>query len=172
MNVPAALHHFSDWSGWNWLLGLGGTVALCAIAAGAMVVFAGWSESYSYEISPQEWISGSCAIVAAVLEVIVHGTVARHIAGSASDRWWLLLPLVFAGALAILGSSAPPSRRWVGYTAAGIVLVGGIFAAVNDALNRVAANIPMSVKGLVSVTILGVVVFFAWMANQSQRSYR
>jgi len=60
-----------------------------------------------------------------VLEVIVHGTVARHIAGTAADRWWLFLPVVFAGALAALGYSAPRSRRWVGYATAGITFAGG-----------------------------------------------
>lgn len=171
MNDPAAVHHFSNWAGWNWLLGLGGTLALFAIAAGALVVFADSSESYSYDISPQEWISGICAVVAAVLEVLVHGTVARHIAGSAADRGWLILPLVFAGAFAVLGNSAPRRRRWVGFSAAGIAFVGGVFAAINDALSRVAANIPMSVKGLVTVIVFGGIVFVAWMSSQNQRSY-
>ncbi len=172
MNDPAAVHHLSNWSGWNWLLGLGGTTALFAIAVGALVLFTGWSQSYTYDISPQEGISGSCVVVATVLEVIVHSTVARHIAGSAADRWWLFLPVVFAVALAALGYSAPRSRRWVGYAAAGITFVGGVFAAINDALNRVAANIPISVKGLVTVIIFGGIVFVAWMASQNQRSYR
>ena len=172
MNDPTALHHFSNWSGWNWLFSVGGTVTLFAIAAGALAVFAVSSDSYSHDISPEQWASGIGATVASVIGAIVHGTVARHIATSAADRWWLFMPVIFAGALALLGNSARDGRQSVGYTAAGITFAGGIIAAINDALNRMAANIPMSVTGFVTVIFFGGILFFAWMANQNQRSYR
>lgn len=172
MNDPAALHHFSNWSGWNWLLGMGGTVTLFAIAAGSLAVFVVSSDSYSHDISPEQWASGLGAMVASVIAAIVHGTVARHIASSAADRWWLFMPVILAGALALLGNSARHGRQWVGYTVAGITLAGGVITAINDALNRMAANIPISVTGFLTVIVFGGILFFAWMASQNQRSYR
>lgn len=62
-------------------------------------------------------------------------------------------------------------RSWLGWGMPGTVLFGGVGSAINDALNRVAA-IPMGLKALVGLLVLGVVSLFAFGMSQGSNTRR
>lgn len=167
-------HHFSDWGAWSWTIWLIVTVLLFAAAAVALCWFAGLPRPRTY--AEIDWVSvglGATAIAAAVAGVFVHGNVARHIAWPASDRLWLAMPLLVAAVLAWIAANVRggAERSWVGWVAVGAVVFGGVCSAANDSLNRIAANIPMGVKGLAFLLVLGVVGVIGYGMSQSGRRY-
>ena len=79
------------------------------------------------------------------------------------------MPIVVAGAYALVtASSVPDSRRWFGWTMTGITVIGGVLIALNDALNRLAASIPMGFTALVTLLVVGTIgmVFYAFSSRQ------
>lgn len=167
-------HHFSDWGAWSWGGWLIGTVVLFAIAAVALYWFAGLQPLNTY--AEIDWFSvglGAAAFVATIAGLIVHGNVARHIAGSGSDRLWLAVPLLVAAVFALISSQirGGTQRSWVGWAATGIVVLGGIGNAITDSLNRVAANIPMSVKSLGLLVVVTLVALIVYGTSQRSRRY-
>lgn len=168
-------HHLSDWGAWSWAILMPLTFVLFAVAALALYMFAAAAQPSRYgEI---DWISvgfAAAALVMTLAGVIVHGNVARHIAGTAPDRLWLAFPLLVAAAYAGITAQvlSGSQRSWLGWGMTGTVLLGGVGSAINDALNRVAANIPMGLKALVTLLVLGAVVLFAFGMSQGSSARR
>ena len=166
-----AQHHLSTWSGWGWTFGIGGTAALFAAAAVALAITGSLTDPYRYRFNDSgDAVCSAVALGASLAGSVLHGVVARHIAASSEDRWWLTIPLWVSAILAGITASGSAHYKWPGYAAGGIVFVGGIIAAAVDALHRIAANIPISVSALVGLIVFGVIAAAIYSFTQPRRA--
>jgi hypothetical protein len=165
---PPPLHHLSDWGAWMWVITLTAAPVLYAIA-GIALWFALTVDPYMSEIR-RPMMAGAVAFASTIGALAVSSSVARHIANATPDRLWLLVPIVAAVAYAVVTAfCAQDSRRWFGWTMTGITAVGGVLIALNDALNRLAASIPMGFTALVTLLVVGTIGMLLYAFSSRQR---
>lgn len=165
---PPPLHHLSDWNAWMWVLTLTVSPVLFAIA-GVALWYALTVDWYAFEIR-RSVVGGVIAFVSAIGALAVSSSVARHIANATPDRLWLAMPIVVSVLYALVtASSAPKSRRWFGWMLTGITAVGSVLIALNDALNRLAADIPMGFTALITLLVFATIGMSLYTFDSRQR---
>lgn len=158
--------HFTDWSGWNWFLGIAGTFLMLAIALIALWFVVALRDSASSD--EPFWKVAIAAIVGFVAFVLAswcHYEVARHM--SESNHWWWVLPLVALIACAGLVNSYHGSNLPIWTAMAGFVLMAG-FTSAGDGLSRLAASIPIALGSLILLIVLGTVGIAVYASSDSR----